>query len=555
MKLNNRYRLGQQIGNGVYGIVYEAKDQQNEYQNIAIKQVDLRYMRQQEEEIWKQIKGQYVVELFDCIKVGQYMYFIMQKCDSGNLEQYIKNCQKTTEKQLTQYQILDLFYKIVQGYHQSLYKYNIIHRDLKPENIMIHEGNPKITDFGMTLKCIDPIKVIEFSVKAGTPKYAPPEHKDKQGNYKLDIYSLGCILYFCLYQNTPQSPKNQPQLDHFHKCLKNEGSKAIDFPNRKVNGSVEVISEHIKDLICKMIVYEENQRLSIEEVLKHEAFKRNVYLSSRILITSNLNQIQGYLNEKVNEYIQDKSLTFEKIYNSSQICIKEIQYQELIDKYFQFVFNSAKFTLLVLNQFVQNFTKLETYQESDYIILHFVFCVDIHFNYLIDLLDQSSQSIPNCLKILEAQYFKYKQSNRMQETKQEIIKEHEKWKELYQKLITELQLNYKNYSSNSSTVQYRSFSPKMYEQALFQYSQKPQFNGDYCEQILKNLIKEYFRKHNNFLSSNKKELQQGLIIIQSFLNKKQEINSNFENFSFSSYYDKLKEAKYDQEKFQQLIFE
>ncbi|KAL4474136.1 hypothetical protein ABPG72_002861 [Tetrahymena utriculariae] len=553
MKFNQRYSIIKEIGKGCYGKVYEARDKQNIYQNIAVKEVNLQRLRPLEEQIWKQIKGQYVVELIDCVYDDNYIYFIMQKCDSGNLEQYIKNCQQT-EKQLTQYQILDLFYKIVQGYYQSLYNNNIIHRDLKPENIMIHEGNPKITDFGLTLQCIDPREMIKFS-ETGTPKYAPPEanSQDKLGNYKFDIYSLGCILYFCLYSNTPQSPVNKNQLYQFHVSLKTKGVQAIEFPNRIVNRNVETISQPIKDLIWKMIVFEQDQRLSIEEVINHQAFQRNSFLNRRILTTNFLNQIQRYLNEKVKEYIQDKNVAYEKIYFSSTITSKEIQYQEIIDKYFQFIFNSAKFTLLVLNQFVQNFTKLETIDQSDYIILHFVFYVDINFNYLLDLLDESCTTIPHCLKILAAQYIQYKKSKRMQETKQMIVNEHEKWKILYKQLITELQSNYQKFSSNSKTVRYKSFTPQMYQQALYQYSQKPQYNGDYCEGILKKLIKQYFQNHPSYMSQDKKELHQGLILIQTFLNKNKEINSNFENFSFSSYYDQLQKTSYDQEKFQQLI--
>ncbi|EAS07009.1 kinase domain protein (macronuclear) [Tetrahymena thermophila SB210] len=552
--INQRYIKQKQIGGGQYGKVFEAKDKQNVFQNIAIKQVNLQYVRPNEKEIWKQIKGQYVVELYDCVQDEQNMYFIMEKCEGGNLQKYIEDSSKQANKQLTQYQILDLFYKIVKGYKESLYENNIIHRDLKPENIMIHEGNPKITDFGMTLKYINPYDMIQFSV-AGTPKYAPPEAKssDKLGNYIFDIYSLGCILYFCLYSNTPQSPTTYNQLNEFHECLKTQGPLAIAFPNRNVNGTVEIVDQPIKDLIQRMIVYQQNQRLTIDEVLNHPAFMRNTFLNNRILITSNLNQIQRLLDNKVKEYIQDKNIAYEKIFTNSSITIQEIRYQELIDKYFQFIFNSTKFTLLVLNQFVQNFTRIETNQESDYIILHFVFYVDITFNYLLDLLDESCTTIPKCLNILENSYLKYKKSNRMKETKQMIIKEHYKWKDLYKQLISELQSNYDKFHLNSQNV-YQSFSHKMYYQALYQYSQQQQFNGDYCERILKKIIKEYFRKYPNYMSQEKMELHQGLILILTFLDKSKEINSNFENFSFSSYYDWLQKASYDQEKFKQKIF-
>lgn len=75
-------------------------------------------------------------------------------------------------------------------------KLNIIHRDIKPENIMISRfGDYKLGDFGIA-------KTIEKTTggtKAGTNKFIAPEvYKSQPYGSRVDIYSLGLVLYWML---------------------------------------------------------------------------------------------------------------------------------------------------------------------------------------------------------------------------------------------------------------------------------------------------------------------------------------------------------------------
>lgn len=79
-----------------------------------------------------------------------------------------------------------------------LHIHNIVHRDLKPDNILVisSEDGPRIqiADFGMS-KYLDPHK--DNSPYVITYTYRPPELfvGDLIYNEKVDIWSLGCILY------------------------------------------------------------------------------------------------------------------------------------------------------------------------------------------------------------------------------------------------------------------------------------------------------------------------------------------------------------------------
>jgi len=70
------------------------------------------------------------------------------------------------------------------------------HRDIKPDNILIvgdsFGGVAKIGDFG-SVKKINFFDNQTFFV--GTPKYFAPEKVDSNHNEKIDIWSLGIVLY------------------------------------------------------------------------------------------------------------------------------------------------------------------------------------------------------------------------------------------------------------------------------------------------------------------------------------------------------------------------
>jgi serine/threonine protein kinase len=78
---------------------------------------------------------------------------------------------------------------------------NIIHRDIKPENIFISEFNVfKVGDFGIARRLesrsnVNPLTAI------GTPGYAAPEVISDNYDERVDIYSLGIVLYWLLNNN------------------------------------------------------------------------------------------------------------------------------------------------------------------------------------------------------------------------------------------------------------------------------------------------------------------------------------------------------------------
>ena len=94
---------------------------------------------------------------------------------------------------------------------------SIVHRDIKPENILltskdINNLDLKITDFGFA-KCFDPDDFEGFDEILGSPVYMAPEIVKKlKYDEKVDIWSLGVMLYIILIGKTPFSAKTKEEL-------------------------------------------------------------------------------------------------------------------------------------------------------------------------------------------------------------------------------------------------------------------------------------------------------------------------------------------------------
>jgi len=95
-----------------------------------------------------------------------------------------------------------------------LHERNIIHKDIKPQNILLmHDGAVKIVDFGISQTFSATLGSNTVS-KAGTPLYQAPEVIKRQPfDQKVDMWALGCVIYFMASLRPPFNVERGPTFD------------------------------------------------------------------------------------------------------------------------------------------------------------------------------------------------------------------------------------------------------------------------------------------------------------------------------------------------------
>lgn len=146
----------------------------------------------------KKLKHDFIVELKGFQWDNNFIYIMMEYCGGGDLSRFIRSRRQLPEV------IVKLFLQQLATALKFLRDHNVSHMDLKPQNILLTSGSRprlKLADFGFAQK-FDP-EQIKTALK-GSPLYMAPEMVlRRRYDAKVDLWSVGVILYECLFGHAP----------------------------------------------------------------------------------------------------------------------------------------------------------------------------------------------------------------------------------------------------------------------------------------------------------------------------------------------------------------
>ncbi|CAF3701245.1 unnamed protein product [Adineta steineri] len=283
--LNERYLLLSLIGKGGFSEVHKAfclKEQR--YVAVKVHQLNKEWKEEKkanyikhalrECDILKTLDHPRIVRLFDVFEIDTDSFCtVLEYIEGNDIDFFLKQHKYIPEKEAR-----SVVMQTVSAlrYLNNGIKPPVIHFDLKPANILLGTGTSsgeiKITDFGLSKQMCedtyDPEHGMDLTSQgAGTYWYLPPEVFVQGPNppkisSKVDVWSLGCIFFQCLYGRKPYG-HNQSQAA----ILENQTilkAKEVEFPAKPI------ISDGAKIFIRRCLTYNVRDRPDVNQLSEDE---------------------------------------------------------------------------------------------------------------------------------------------------------------------------------------------------------------------------------------------------------------------------------------------
>ena len=244
------YRILTRIGSGSMGHVYEAE-------HLATgRRVGLKVLHRQHQEEFaarflregktlRLLDHPHIVELVEMGQLENGLLFLATELIDGKSLREVMDAGPMPERRALAIvrQVLDAL--------EAAHELGVVHRDIKPENIMIRPNDyVKVLDFGVAKLLQDTVAglgeanltSVGFSVFGSALYIAPECVVGKPVDARIDIYSLGAVLYEMLTGKPPYDHPDPTELFKLH-AFGPLPKLADAAPNRRWSPDVEYVIE------------------------------------------------------------------------------------------------------------------------------------------------------------------------------------------------------------------------------------------------------------------------------------------------------------------------
>ncbi|XP_055606037.1 serine/threonine-protein kinase ULK3 [Uranotaenia lowii] len=259
----SEYQMLEKIGSGSYASVFRALKKASR-EIVAIKCVEKSSLSKTavdnivtEISLLKKLKHEHIVEMRDFLWDDRFIYIVMEYCNGGSLHAYIRQKQKLPET------VCRVFLRQLALALRYMREREVCHFDLKPQNLLLM----RISGHGMVLKVADfgfaqhlELGQENCNIK-GSPLYMAPEILLKQRyDARADLWSIGIILYECLFGRAPYSSASLGEL-----LEKFKNRQRIEIPKHGINS----ISIECEDLLSRLLKRDPDDRIAFDDFFSH----------------------------------------------------------------------------------------------------------------------------------------------------------------------------------------------------------------------------------------------------------------------------------------------
>jgi aurora kinase len=200
------FEIGRPLGKGKFGRVYLARERSSGFV-CALKVLHKNELQQgrvemqvrREIEIQSHLRHPNILQLYGHFHDSKRVFLILEFAGKGELYKHLRRENRFPEWKAAHY-IAQMAAAL-----KYLHRKHVMHRDIKPENILVGlHGEIKISDFGWSVHAPNNRR----QTQCGTLDYLPPEmlkpgSKDNYYSDKVDLWSLGVLMYEFLVGEAP----------------------------------------------------------------------------------------------------------------------------------------------------------------------------------------------------------------------------------------------------------------------------------------------------------------------------------------------------------------